>query len=116
MLWNLPMKQTEIIRIANERAEKAAALRDAGLTYKVIGQLLGGVCLERARSIVFRGYRKRRRTEALERGTMALAERAAQQQQTIKSDLVLTRFVYDFARLYPEKFEKAGTHRSSKST
>jgi hypothetical protein len=46
-------------RISNERCLSAAAMRDAGMVYRLIGQSLG-VCIEQARTLTFKGRRLRK--------------------------------------------------------
>lgn len=58
------MKATEINRRAIERAVRALALRRQGLTFKAVGQHMGGVTVETARQAVKKGERiERRRAE-----------------------------------------------------
>lgn len=58
------MKATEIHQRAIKRALNALALRRQGLTFREIGELMGGITVETARQAVKKGERiERRRAE-----------------------------------------------------
>ena len=53
----------EIYRKAKLRRIAAVAMRDCGVTYREIGKVLGGVSIERARQLVFKGRREKTHNE-----------------------------------------------------